>query len=84
MKLFFCFTPSHLPLLEQHFLPSVPDELRPHLVLCEMPQNCPTSEFDGQGFQTTCIRKVEVILDALAKGTELGIGGKRASAVRSS
>lgn len=71
MKLYTCFTPSHRPLLEQHFLPSLPaefmhDKLRPK----QIEQRSVTGEFGSSGFQATCLDKVDVILEALRTETE--------------
>lgn len=69
MKIYACFTPSHRPLLEQHFLPSLPLWLLGKLELRELPQEG-TGEFDTAGFHATCVRKVELVLEALAVETE--------------
>jgi hypothetical protein len=69
MKIFACHTPSHADLLAEHFLPSLPAELKCNLVLRALPQEG-SGEFDTAGFHATCLRKVEFILESLAKETE--------------
>lgn len=71
MKLYACHTASHRDMLESHFVPSLPAELTgDNLHLRQLPQDCPTGEFDTSGFQRTCVRKVEFILEALAAAAE--------------
>jgi hypothetical protein len=87
MKLYGCYTPSHLPLVEQHFLPSAKAEFGNAVIdhrctpridqsvtdglrIRELNQDCTTGEFDTAGFQATCVRKVEFIIEALHLETE--------------
>lgn len=94
MRLYACFTPSHRPLLEQHFLPSLPTEFGMHassieplartssssavrtiydgerFCLAVLPQRSATGAFASDGFQSTCLDKVDFILDALKRETE--------------
>jgi hypothetical protein len=79
MKLYACYTPSHRPLLEQHFLPSLPGHWKDRnsnalfdteVVLKQLTQRSPTGEFESDGFQVTCLDKVDFILEALARETE--------------
>ena len=80
MKTYACYTETHRPLLERHFLPSLP--LRgfgmakpgtdrtlydPRAVeLKELPQQSATGAFQSDGFQATCLAKVGYILEVLA------------------
>lgn len=68
MKLYACFTQSHMSLLMQHFLPSLPDEFGRELR--ELPQHSPSGAFASSGFQATCLDKVNFILDAIHAETE--------------
>ena len=72
MKIYACYSPSHERLVAQHFTHSLPKAgiTDRDLELKEFPQDCPTGEFDSAGFQATCLKKVEFILEALAKETE--------------
>jgi hypothetical protein len=60
MKVYACYSPSHLPLVERHFKPSLPPDLEP--VYRELPQ-------EGS-FNLATRRKVEFVLDAIKEATE--------------
>jgi hypothetical protein len=76
VKIFACYTPSHLPLLDRHFLPSLPSGLggtgnptlflNTKVLLRELPQCSATGAFQSDGFQATCLAKVGYILEVLA------------------
>lgn len=68
MKLFACYSPSHLPLVEQHFRPSIPAALE--LTERELPQESETGEFLSPGFGRTMMRKVAFLLELL--GSQVG------------
>jgi hypothetical protein len=84
VRLYSCFTPSHRPLLDWHFLPSLPEPrqalssgsppgpqvMSSDLVIREPLQRSVTCAFASDGFQRTCLDKVDVILEALARETE--------------
>jgi hypothetical protein len=67
-KIYACYTDSHLPLLEQHFLPSLPAGF--DLVLRHLPQSCPEATYDKPGWGLTMQDKVDVILDAVVAEDE--------------
>lgn len=68
MKIYACYTDSHLPLLEQHFLPSLPAGF--DLVLRRLPQSCPEATYNRPGWGLTMQGKVGMILDALVAEEE--------------
>jgi hypothetical protein len=71
MKLYACHTASHRDMLESHFVPSLPAELAgDNFHLRQIPQDSPTGEFGTDGFQRTCLRKVDFILEALKQESE--------------
>ena len=65
LKIYSCYSESHRQLFERHFKPSLPAtmELAEH----ELPQDSKTGAFETAGFQTTCLRKVEYLIDVLTK-----------------
>lgn len=63
-KIYACYSDSHLPLLEQHFLPSLPGGF--DLVLRHVPQSCPAATYNAAGWGLAMRHKVAMILDALA------------------
>jgi hypothetical protein len=70
MKLFTCLTPSHGPMFDQHFAPSVPLSglvLQPPRIL---EQKCPTGVYESAGFQETCMDKMRYLLNILEVETE--------------
>lgn len=70
MKLYTCYTDSHLALLEGHFLPSWGLSGLELVAPIKLQQRSSTGEFESDGFQQTCIDKVDVILQACATETE--------------
>jgi hypothetical protein len=81
VKIYACYTRSHERMLCEHFLPSLGFDWgtvrkanekapSPKVNLCELPQDCPTGEFNTAGFQATCLGKVDFILEALKTETE--------------
>jgi hypothetical protein len=64
MKIYACYTTSHRPLLEQHFLPSVPEGF--DVVLRRNPQSCPSGIFRSPNWAKAMQDKVRLVLDALA------------------
>jgi hypothetical protein len=68
MKIFACYSPSHQPMLEQHFAPSLPRELEPSYL--EIPQVCPGGTFGSPGFYMACHHKIAYLVDILETETE--------------
>ena len=91
MRIYACYTPSHIPLLEKHFLPSLevggfggpaqsiidhrchpridqPEDMWARIR--ELPQRSSSGAFASDGFQLTCLAKVDYILEALTVETE--------------
>jgi hypothetical protein len=62
-KIYSCYSDSHLPLLHQHFLPSIPPWA--DLVLRKVPQACPSGTYRSEGWGTTMEAKVRMILEAI-------------------
>jgi hypothetical protein len=62
-KIYSCYSDSHLPLLHQHFLPSIPRWA--DIVLRKLPQACPSGSYRSDGWGTTMSAKVRMILDAI-------------------
>ncbi|MGA7740433.1 MAG: putative nucleotide-diphospho-sugar transferase [Polyangia bacterium] len=67
MKVYACYSPSHLPLLEQHFKPSLPPDLEP--VYRELPQEG-SGTYGTREFNLATKRKFEFVLDAIKEATE--------------
>ena len=59
MKVITCYTDSHIPLLAQHYLPSLPAGFEAELI--HLPQECPSGEYMGDGWTSTVRRKLEII-----------------------
>lgn len=68
MKLFSFYSDSHIPLLNAHFLPSVPFDMQ--MILMHMPQECPTGSYYSQGWSKTMAYKAKAIEHALQVETE--------------
>ena len=69
MKLFTCLSPSHAPLYDNHFLPSVPLsglEMQPP---CTLPEHT-ESEFGTPGFRAACVHKIAYLIHVLNAETE--------------
>ena len=67
MKVYACYSPSHLPLLQQHFKPSLPPDLEP--VYRELPQEG-SGTYGTREFNLATRRKFEFVLDAIKGATE--------------
>ena len=63
-KIYACYSDSHLPLVEQHFIPSLPDGF--DLRLRHVPQSCPRATYNAEGWGLAMQHKVSMILDAIA------------------
>ena len=63
-KIYACYSDSHVPLLTQHFLPSLPEGF--DLCLRHVPQSCPRGYYNTLGWGLAMQHKVSMILDALA------------------
>jgi hypothetical protein len=64
VKIYACYTDSHRPLLEQHFLPSIPKGF--DVVLRKNPQSCPSGIFGRTNWSAAMQDKIRLVLDALA------------------
>lgn len=64
MKLVACYTDSHLPLLEQHFLPSLARHMPAgcSLSLHRMPQRCEGGEYGADGWADAMGLKVDLLM----------------------
>lgn len=62
MKILAYCTPTHLPLLNRHFLPSIPDGFK--FVVEQGPQECPTGVYRSEGFGLSMKRKFALIRNA--------------------
>jgi len=70
MKLFTCLSPSHVPMYDAHFGPSVllsGLDLQPPRTL---EQVCPTGVYESPGFQETCLAKMHYLRDVLVAESE--------------
>lgn len=68
MKIYACYSPSHAPLLNQHFLPSVPEGFK--TVVHEVPQHCPSATFGREGWAETMAAKGAMICRAISCETQ--------------
>jgi hypothetical protein len=62
-RIYACYSDSHRPLLEKHFLPSVPSGF--DLVLRRVPQECSSGVYLNEGWGRAMAAKTMMILDAL-------------------
>ena len=62
MKILAYCTPTHLPLLNRHFLPSIPDGFK--FVVEQGPQECATGVYRSEGFGLSMKRKFVAIRNA--------------------
>ena len=67
-RIYACYSPSHAPLVEKHFLPSIPEGF--DVVLRKNPQVCETGEFGSVGFSSATRNKISLILEAIERETE--------------
>jgi len=63
MRIYASYTSSHRPLLEQHFLPSIPSGF--DVVLRKNPQSCPSGIFRSLNWSAAMQDKIRLVLDAL-------------------
>jgi len=63
IKIYTFYTDSHEKLLNDFFLPSVPDSFE--TVVRHFPQECPSGSFHGDGWMHTMRRKVEYVIEAI-------------------
>jgi hypothetical protein len=63
-KVYTYATPSHLPLLREHFLPSFPFSVGVDLHIEMMPQECATGDYMAAGWNATMLRKLELCIAA--------------------
>lgn len=65
MKIYACYSPSHKRLLQDHFLPSLPSDLEPHLL--ELTAQHGSGVFHEDGFSEACREKLAYLCEALAE-----------------
>jgi hypothetical protein len=78
MRLYACYTPTHLPLVSNVFLPSLPATwsrngvalFDSEVVLKQLPQRTVTGSYGTDGFNATCMDKVDLILGAIERERE--------------
>ncbi|MFK7759256.1 MAG: hypothetical protein AB8C13_04840 [Phycisphaerales bacterium] len=63
VRMYTCFTESHKPMLDEYFLPSVPDSFE--VVVNQFDQECETGEYLSDGWVRAVSRKIEVIREAI-------------------
>jgi len=68
MKVYACYSPSHLPLVEQHFRPSLPPDLEPCYL--ELPQTG-SGIYGTREFNLTTKHKFEWVLKAIKETATL-------------
>ena len=66
MKIFCCYTQSHQEMFFRHFKPSLPGGLELHALT--LPQQSETGSFTSNGFQATCLAKVNHIIEIVKSG----------------
>jgi hypothetical protein len=62
-KIYACYSESHRPLLEQHFLPSIPDGF--DVVLRRLNQACRSGEYMSADWGKAVQNKIQMILEAI-------------------
>ena len=67
-RIYACYSPSHIPLLEKHFLPSIPDGF--DVVLRKHPQVCETGAYASSNWSAATKNKIPLILEAIERETE--------------
>ncbi|MDR3647100.1 MAG: putative nucleotide-diphospho-sugar transferase [Candidatus Babeliales bacterium] len=63
IKMYALYTPSHKILVDKYFLPSIKDNF--NLIIDTFKQQCPTGQFNSEGWNTTMLDKVDVIINAI-------------------
>lgn len=66
MKIYACYSQSHRPLLERHFLPSIPVSC--DVVLRRLEQCCPSAVYKEAGWMSAMEQKAFFIKDAMFDG----------------
>src|SRR5271157_3683203 len=67
-RIYACYSPSHKPLLDRHFLPSIPEGF--DVVLRRVDQLCPTGVYMSDGWGATMRNKIQLILEGIDRETE--------------
>lgn len=67
-RIYSCYSPSHRPFLEQHFLPSVPKGF--DVVLRKFDQLCPSGEYREERWEDAIRQKTLLILEAIDREKE--------------
>jgi hypothetical protein len=67
-RIYACYSPSHRPLLERHFLPSIPDGF--DVVLRKFDQICASGEYRSTGWKDAVKVKILFILEAIERESE--------------
>jgi len=70
MKAYTFFTDSHRDILENHFIPSFPFNDGIELNIKHFPQECPSGEFQKDGWAKTMRRKVEYVIQSIDENIE--------------
>lgn len=63
MRIYTCYTDSHRPLVERHFLPSIPAGF--DVVLRKNSQACPSGAFKTEGWVSAMQDKVKFVIEAI-------------------
>lgn len=70
LRMHVSYTESHREMLEEYFLPSVPSSLE--TITTRFEQECPSGEYQTDGWVRAVSRKLEVILAAIDDGARRG------------
>ncbi|MBK22378.1 MAG: hypothetical protein CME70_00110 [Halobacteriovorax sp.] len=70
MKAYTFFTDSHEDILKKHFIPSFPFSDGIELNIKHFPQECPSGEFQKDGWEETMRRKVEYVIQSIDENIE--------------
>lgn len=62
-KIYACYSPSHKPLLDEHFLPTIPSGF--DVILRRFDQVCPTGNFMSEKWGEAVEHKIRFILEAI-------------------
>ena len=71
IKLFTFYSDTHEILFNEWFLKTIPNDIE--LVVKKIPQECPTGEFESDGWMLSMIRKIEYIIECCEKETDVFI-----------
>lgn len=68
MRIYACYSPSHRPLMERHFLPSIPIDC--DVVLRRISQACPSGVYHSDGWASAMAEKIYFIKESIFDGHE--------------